>query len=114
MDNNKDNNKHEINNKKLKKKDYFRVQVQPKDRETKLLFAIIQTFMSENHPKTWGEIRDETYDDVVRKLVKALLIMMDRDPKIVSDLRQFMKLNIPDKELFKEATKIINNELRRK
>jgi len=107
-------NKHEITNKKLEKKDYFRIQTQAKDRQTKFLFAIIQTFMSERHPKTWGEIRDETYNNVVKKLVKALIIMMDRDPKIVSELRQFMKLNISDKKLLEEANKIIDNELRRK
>jgi len=107
------NNKHEISNKKLATADHYRVQTQSKDRRQKLTFAIFQTFMSDKHPKTWQKIRDESYSQVVSRLIKAFKIMMDRDPEIARELWEYTNKNICEDELLEEATKIINYELRK-
>ena len=107
------NKNHEINETKLtRRKDAYRVQTQTKNRKQKFKYAIFQTFMSDRQPATWEKIRDEPYDDVVDKLVKAFKIMKDRDPKILSELKQFTKQNICEENLLKEAYGIINSEFR--
>jgi hypothetical protein len=107
------NKNHEINETKLtKRNDTYRVQTQTKNRKQKLTYAILQTFMSDKHPLTWQKIRDEPYDSVVDKLVKAFKIMMDRDPKILAELKQFTKQNISEGNLLREAHGIINSEFR--
>jgi len=105
------NKNHEINETKLtRRKDTYRVQTQTKNRRQKFKFAIFQTFMSDRQPATWEKIRDEPYDDVVDKLVKAFKIMKDRDPKILAELKQFTRQNISEGSLLKEAYGIINSE----
>lgn len=108
-----DNNR-EITEKNLKKADSFRVQVQLKKREYKILQGAGYNWIAREDPKTAKIIRDDnTVSDLIMYILKReLRRIIKNDPSAFSRLEAFLKEITFDRNLLIEAHNIIERAIK--
>lgn len=102
----KENNKHEITEEKLRRTDYFRVQVQLKDRVDKIINSVVTPFLSENYSKNLKTVRDNQGKQIVDDSIREVKSMENSNPKVKPQLLNHIYQNIHDEKLRWEAIAI--------
>lgn len=106
-----------VNEKNLKKADSFRVQVQLKDREHKILWAVVYNWIAEEYPEVAERIikNEEIADMVIKRLKQEFRTIIISDSKALDKHMIFRNevLANDDINLRVEVDNIINKILSR-
>lgn len=107
-------NNREINEKTLAKADSFRVQVQLKKREYKILQGGVYNWIASEDPKAAKVIRDDdNVEDLIMNILKReLRKIIKKDPSALSRLEAFLKSIIFDRNLLIESHNVIERVLK--
>lgn len=108
------NSNREITEKNLKKADSFRVQVQLKKREYKILQGAVYNWIAREDPETAKVIRDtEAAADLIMNVLKReLRRIIKKDPSALARLEAFLKQIIYDRNLLIESHNIIEKVIK--
>lgn len=106
-----------LSEKNLKRSDSFRVQVQLKARENKILWACIYNWIAEDYPEVAERIikSEEIADAVIKRLKQEFRTILNSDNFARDKQNAFLNeiLDDTDLDLQKEVDRIINRTLRR-
>lgn len=100
-------NNRQITEENLARADSFRVQVQLKKREYKILHGGVYNWMARDCPESAGTVRDALDDIIINILKQELRRIVHYNPSAVKGLYAFLEQNIPDRRLLAEAHNMI-------